>query len=67
MNVIKEEILHRLNQLQIPHHHCEDSWYSCPKSAEGCADETKPKNVCTCGADLHNENVNRIARLLVYL
>jgi len=31
------------------HYECEDPWYSCPKSENGCADDRQKG--CTCGAD----------------
>ncbi len=31
------------------HHHCDDSWYSCPLSAEGCSDDRQPSATCNCG------------------
>jgi len=34
----------------VSHYECEDSWYSCPKSPEGCANNRKGP-VCTCGAE----------------
>jgi len=33
------------------HYECEDSWYSCPLSEEGCANEGKDKTRCNCGRD----------------
>lgn len=30
------------------HHTCEDSWYSCPLSEDGCANDDREG--CTCGA-----------------
>ena len=32
------------------HYECEDPWYSCPKSENGCADDRMGPE-CTCGAD----------------
>lgn len=43
----------------ISHESCEDQWYSCPKSEEGCMDDRKG-NDCTCGADKHNEEMRKI-------
>lgn len=37
-----------------------DNWYSCPKAPDGCDDESKPKNVCDCGADEHNAKVDAL-------
>lgn len=36
------------------HYYCDDTWYSCPLSIDGCADEFIDKNECNCGADEHN-------------
>lgn len=36
------------------HLNCEDAWYSCPKSSEGCSDDHAGKE-CNCGADRVNE------------
>jgi hypothetical protein len=43
------------------HYTCEDGWYSCPLSEEGCCDDAVPKDKCTCGLDT---NVQRVAALL---
>ncbi len=48
------------NLLVGSHYECEDPWYSCPLSVEGCADETKPKE-CECG---HDKRVEAIAQAL---
>ena len=37
-------------ELAGPHYECEDCWYSCPKSPEGCCNESAP-DACTCGAE----------------
>lgn len=39
------------------HEECEDPWYSCPKSNDGCLDENKGTD-CTCGTDHWNERIN---------
>jgi len=41
------------------HLDCEDGWYSCPKCPEGSLQYGDP-NLCTCGADRHNAEVERI-------
>jgi hypothetical protein len=38
------------------HSMCEDSWYSCPLSEEGCADDRETD--CTCGANDWNAKVD---------
>ncbi len=46
------------------HTYCEDSWYSCPKSEGGCADESQGI-ACNCGANQHNWKVaEMLAQLL---
>jgi hypothetical protein len=42
------------------HYECEDRWYSCPLSTEGCYDATEPKE-CNCGLD---DKVKRLTDLL---
>lgn len=32
------------------HYECEDCWYSCPLSEDGCCNYAQPK-VCNCGLD----------------
>jgi len=41
---------------KITHHTCEDCWYSCPMSAEGCCDERETG--CNCGAEKHNAAID---------
>lgn len=38
---------------QVKHHECEDCWYSCPESVEGCCDDDREG--CTCHAPLIHE------------
>jgi len=50
-----------LSHLRQPHFVCEeDCWYSCPLSGECCNDHDAG-TACNCGADLHNQNVDRLA------
>jgi hypothetical protein len=45
-----------------PHYSCdEDCWYSCPKSEDGCCDESQGSK-CNCGADEHNQKVREIEK-----
>lgn len=44
------------------HYECGDSWYSCPKSKEGCSNDGL--NYCNCGAEQHNEKVNKAISLI---
>lgn len=43
-----------LKQLRRSHYSCEDGWYSCPLSNDGCLNDRTPKDECTCGADDNN-------------
>jgi hypothetical protein len=52
-----------LEALKRKHLEVEDSWYSCPKSPEGCGNEFAGTE-CTCGADEHNALVDAIAARL---
>lgn len=46
-----------LKALGLRHHYsCEDGWYSCPKSEDGCANDAEGDD-CNCGVDNHNELV----------
>ena len=45
------------------HYYCEDSWYSCPKAADGCANDSRGPE-CDCGADEHNAEVDALVALL---
>ena len=41
------------------HYDCEDPWYSCPLSPDGCANANMGKE-CTCGYDDRKQNVERL-------
>ena len=45
--------LEALESNRQTHYYCEDTWYSCPKHEEGCANEAEG-NDCNCGADEAN-------------
>jgi hypothetical protein len=52
----------RMEELRRGHYVCDDCWYSCPKSGECCNcnyDNSKPPE-CNCGADKHNEIIDKI-------
>jgi len=38
------------------HFYCEDTYYSCPKHEDGCADDRQPYK-CNCGADELNAEI----------
>ena len=39
------------------HYYCEDSWYSCPKAEDGCADDRRGPE-CDCGVAEWNATVD---------
>jgi hypothetical protein len=45
------------------HYTCEDSWYNCPKSEDGSANDYAGTE-CDCGADEHNAKVDAICAYL---
>jgi len=45
--------LEALENNRQTHNYCEDTWYSCPKHEDGCANDSEGDE-CNCGAD----NVN---------
>ena len=53
-----DELIAKLEGLKVGHDTCEDCWYSCPKSDEGCCDDRQEG--CTCGADKHNAEVDSL-------
>lgn len=50
----------KARELLGKHYVCEDCWYSCPLSEDGCCDDRQPKE-CNCGLD---ENVRGLVALL---
>ena len=58
MNIVEE-----LESLRRDHYECEDPWFSCPKSNEGCSDPSRG-DVCTCGAEDHNAKLDAIIRYI---
>lgn len=52
-----------LNRLRRKHYECEDCWYSCPKSEEGCCNDNMGDD-CTCGADTHNALIDALLALI---
>lgn len=57
-------VMAMLDSLLLPHHESPDCWYSCPKSDDGCCDESRGNN-CTCGAEDHNTKVNELRAILI--
>jgi len=52
----RDELVGVLKSLKQQHHYCEDSWYSCPKHPDGCANDDITE--CNCGADEHNKKID---------
>jgi hypothetical protein len=60
----ESQLVKRLIKLATKRHYwCEDSWYSCPKDADGCTNEANGTD-CDCGADKINEEVDNITKEL---
>lgn len=45
------------------HHYCEDTWYSCPKHEDGCANDSEGDE-CNCGADNANIEIDKAIKAL---
>ena len=49
-----------IRSLRTDHHYeCQDGWYSCPKSEDGCYNDGQGDD-CTCGVDTLNEQISAI-------
>ena len=49
--------LETLENNRRTHYYCEDTWYSCPKHEDGCANEAEGDE-CNCGADKANQEID---------
>jgi len=59
-----DNILKELEKLRLDHYiNDEDCWYSCPKSGE-CCNGSEDQDHCNCGADKHNEILDKIILML---
>ena len=52
-----EMALEALRNNKRNHYYCEDTWYSCPKHEEGCANDSVDDE-CNCGADKANQEID---------
>ena len=50
--------LEALGSNRRTHHYCEDTWYSCPKHEDGCANDSEGDE-CNCGADEANAGIDQ--------
>ena len=53
-----KQALEALEGSRRSHHYCEDTWYSCPKHEDGCANQAEGDE-CNCGADKANEKIDQ--------
>lgn len=44
---------------RVAHYECDDCWYSCPMSSEGCCNDNEPLR-CNCGADRVNAHIETV-------
>jgi hypothetical protein len=49
--------LEALENNKQTHYYCEDTWYSCPKHEDGCANDAEGDE-CNCGADKTNAEID---------
>lgn len=61
-NHVAEGTMHPLKR---EHYTCEDCWYSCPLSEDGCCDGRS--RGCNCGADEHNKKVDELLAYVRYM
>lgn len=65
MNHYEFELLKELAGISIrKHYDCDDGYYSCPLSYDGCLDDRVPKDICNCGATAHNIKVTELYKSL---
>ncbi len=50
--------LEALENNRRKHYYCEDTWYSCPKHEDGCANDAEGDK-CNCGADKTNQQIDK--------
>jgi len=60
-----DKIINAIEALKRGHSECDDPWYSCPKSKDGCADDSQEG--CTCGADYVNNKLDAIIGMVISL
>jgi hypothetical protein len=54
---VLKQALEALENNRQTHRYCEDTWYSCPKHEDGCANDSEG-NECNCGADEANIKID---------
>lgn len=58
-NIIKELLIFIDNECREQHYECYDMFYNCPKSPDGCSNDSAG-NECNCGADYKNEVIDAL-------
>jgi len=54
---VLKQALEALDNNRQTHYYCEDTWYSCPKHEQGCANDSE-RDECNCGADEANIEID---------
>ena len=57
-----KKIADKLPETKRSHYYCEDCWYSCPKSEDGCCNEAEGDE-CNCGADKVNAIIDGLVAI----
>lgn len=57
---LREAVKRLANLARRTHYNCEDNWYACPLSEDGCSNPMYAKDACNCGALRHNLQVDAI-------
>jgi hypothetical protein len=58
-----KQSLEALKNNRQAHYYCEDTWYSCPKHEDGCANDFEGSD-CNCGADKANIEIDAAIKAL---
>lgn len=61
-HAVLAEVRAFLESSRKKHHYCDDSWYSCPRHEDGCANDDLID--CNCGADKYNMELDIILKKL---
>lgn len=55
-----EKLREGLEGAKRGHRYCDDSFYSCPLSEDGCSDDGYEEDECNCGADAINARIDAL-------
>jgi hypothetical protein len=56
-----QQLENALRAAKRSHYSCDDCWYSCPKSEDGCCNKSQGPE-CNCGADEHNARIDAVLK-----